>query len=414
MRILATGLFLISVAAPAAEPLPADCFGGPAAATPADIPALAGRCPASHYLQLRLLGAAREAGDAASADAVLRRLAAMGYAPAAADAFAALAPLIGETEAAAFAGQAQAARRPIEASIVLSHIPAEHRLVEGIAWDPVSRRLFASAVVGRYLLSLSEQGWAPVPDLGAGSLIGVAVDRPRQLLWVASRVVEQTPSPEGAFRGLLAVDLESRRLVRRVAAPEGTGPGDIAIGPDGTVFASDPTGGGLYRLAPGAETMEAVVPPGRLRSPQGIAVAADGRRLYVSDYGRGIAIVDPESGTVADLVPDAPMMLSGTDGLMLHGGDLIAIQNGTEPRRIVRIRLDAGGTRATALEVIEQAHREWGEPTIGQIDGDRLLYVSDAQWERFGAGGRVTGEAPLRATAIRAVPLGPPPASSAE
>ena len=49
---------------------------------------------------------------------------------------------------------------------------------------------------------------------------------------------------------------------------------------------------------------------------------------------------------------------------------------------------------------------------MAQIKDGDLLYVADAQWERFGAGGAVNGEAPLRPTPIRIVPLragGEPP-----
>jgi maleylpyruvate isomerase len=34
---------------------------------------------------------------------------------------------------------------------------------------------------------------------------------------------------------------------------------DLAIGPDGTIYASDPQGGGVYRAPPGATALEALV-----------------------------------------------------------------------------------------------------------------------------------------------------------
>ena len=106
-------------------------------------------------------------------------------------------------------------------------------------------------------------------------------------------------------------------------------------------------------------------------------------------------------------------MLDGIDGLSADGGTLIAIQNGASPRRILRLHLTPDGLAVARVEVLERANPDWGEPTLGTIVDDHLLYVADAQWERFGPGGAVTGEGPLRPTAIRILGLrgsGRPPA----
>ena len=413
MRFLVVALVLAPPPAAAAFDPPAAEWTTPDAATltsVADLQAAARRFPESAAVRIRLLNVAYSAADASTVRSAMSALADLGFviAPPSLETLSAMA---GAAETRAIAARMAAGAAPVEASAVFATVPAEHRLVEGVAWDAATRRLYASSVVGRALLVMDGE-WRPVPGLEAGSLFGLAVDAPRRLLWIASGALDPTPQPETAFRGLIALDLDRQRVVRRFAAPDGVSLADIAVVPDGTVYASDPVGGGLYRLAPGAGRIEALVPPGRLRGPQGIAVTADGGRLYVSDYGYGIAIVDPASGAVARLAAERPMMLDGVDGLFLADGALVAIQNGTRPRRIVRIRLDADGLRATGLEVIEQAHRQWGEPTLGQLrDGD-LIYVADAQWERFGPGGAIVGEGPLRATTIRIVPLregGEPP-----
>jgi hypothetical protein len=413
MRFLAVVLALVLPAAAAFADVPAAEWTEPDAATLTDVAALqaaARRFPQSAAVRIRLLNVAYAASDAATVRSAMSDLADLGFviAPPTLEILSAVA---GAAETRAIAARMAAGAVPLEASAVFATVPAEHRLVEGVAWDAATGRLYASSVVGRALLVMDGE-WRPVAGVEAGSLFGLTVDAPRRRLWMASGVLDPTPQPESAFRGLIALDLDSQRVVRRIAAPDGVSLADIAVAPDGTVYASDPVGGGLYRLSPGAGRIETLVAPGRLRGPQGIAVTADGRRLYVADYGYGIAIVDPASGAVARLASDRPMMLDGVDGLFLADGALVAIQNGTRPLRIVRIRLDAEGLRATGLEVIEQAHRQWGEPTLGQLrDGD-LIYVADAQWERFGPGGAIVGDEPLRATAIRIVPLregGEPP-----
>jgi hypothetical protein len=136
-----------------------------------------------------------------------------------------------------------------------------------------------------------------------------------------------------------------------------------------------------------------------------MAPSTDRRRLYVADYLHGLAVVDTNDGSVARLASDVSTMLDGIDGLMPWRGGLLAIQNGTSPRRILHLALSGDGRRIAAVRVVECAHPDWGEPTLGVVMGGSLLYVADAQWERYGAGGAVTGEGPTRPTAIRAARL---------
>ena len=293
----------------------------------------------------------------------------------------------------------------VRSSRLFATVPAGGRLIEGVAWDGDRRRLFASSVVGRELLYGDGETWRAVPRFNAGSLFGIAIDAPRRLLWVASGVVEQTPSPETAFRGLIALSLDDFSEVYRLAAPGDGSPADIAVAADGTVYAADPVRGVIWRVGLGDGGMTVLVPPGHFANPQGMVASTDRRRLYVADYLYGVAVVDTNDGSVSRLPSEVTTMLDGIDGLMPWRGGLLAIQNGTSPRRMLHLTLSRDGRRITAVRVIESAHPEWGEPTLGVVMGGSLLYVADAQWERYGAGGTVTAGGPTRPTAIRAARL---------
>jgi hypothetical protein len=356
--------------------------------------------PDSASVLRRQLAAANDARDGEAVRAGLTRLAAMGYAPGQ-QTLDTLAPWLPEAEMTALRQRFAANRASVSASRLLINVPAQHLLIEGIAWDARTGRLFAASVVSRALLVREAQGWRVVEGLETGSLFGLAIDNRRRLLWAASGVVEQTPEPQTAFRGLIAVDLATLRPVRRLAAPaEGT-PADIAVASDGTVYASDPNSGAIYRARAADTALTVLVPPGRLRSPQGLVPSADGRRLYVSDYGYGLAEVHLATGAVARLDSDANTMLDGIDGLYAWRGGLIAIQNGTSPRRILFLELSPDGGRIASVRVLESGNPEWGEPTLGAVRPRDFLYVADAQWERYGEAGAVQGAWPVRATTIR-------------
>jgi sugar lactone lactonase YvrE len=357
------------------------------------------RFPESASAVRRMLAAAHAAHDAARVRAGLHALARMGYAPSRAT-IDLLSPYLAPEEQAGLARRFAANGAAAGASRLYASVPPERRLVEGIARDPRTGRLFAGTVVGRELLVFDHCGWRAVPGVDAGSLFGMAVDAPGRRLWIASGALDQTPHPEAAFRGLIAVDVDKLRVVRRVALAGS--PGDLAIGRDGTVYASDPVDGTLFRLRPGAPA-SVLVPAGRFRSPQGLVLSPDERRLYVADYAYGIGIVDLASGHIGRLAARGPAMLDGVDGMIGDRGALIAIQNGVSPHRIVRLRLDRAGATVTRVDIVESANPAWGEPSLGTIAGGDLLYVADGQWERYGAGGAETGAA--RPTPIRAVRL---------
>jgi hypothetical protein len=115
----------------------------------------------------------------------------------------------------------------------------------------------------------------------------------------------------------------------------------MAIAPNGDVFASDGDTGELFVLPHDAAALQTLVPPGELVSPQQPAVAPDGRTVLVAGYVRGIAAVDPATGWVTWLPHARVVALNGIDGLVFHGPDLIAMQNGTEPNRILRLTVDS-------------------------------------------------------------------------
>ena len=110
-------------------------------------------------------------------------------------------------------------------------------------------------------------------------------------------------------------------------------------------------------------------------------------------------------GLLDRLDHDGPEMLDGIDGLQRHGNSLIAIRNGVAPHAIVRIGIDASGRRVRDVELLERAHPDWGEPTLGTIHDDTLFYIADARWADFGESGALVEDAAPRPTAIRALSL---------
>lgn len=297
------------------------------------------------------------------------------------------------------AAQGSATPPPTQRSSALLTLPDSLLHPEGIAWDQARSRWLVSSVRQRKVVAIDAHGAATdfvaSGQDGLDAVLAIAVDPSRNLLWVTSAALPQmqgyTPADAGRSR-LLAFDLASGRLRRRVELP---GPGkhtagDLAVAPDGAVYASDNLSGAMYRADPvSGDTAALLVPPGQgLRSPQGIV--PDGARLLVADYSRGIRAVDLVTGAVTPLAASGGDDLRGIDGLVrVDARTLLGIQNGAAPPRLVRLTLSPDGAGIAAAEVADVPRPTGGDPTQGVVVDGALVFVANSPWSNYADDGAI-------------------------
>jgi len=288
-------------------------------------------------------------------------------------------------------------------------------LAEDVTWDARTKRFLVSSIHRRKIVAIDAAGaesdfTTPGAD-GVWGIYGLALDAPRRLLWAATAAGPECETDAAADSGrtaLVAYDLDGRGLVRRIElahTPERQVLGDLAVAPDGTVYASESLRGSVVRLRPGASQLEVLVPRGTLRSPQQPAPAADGRRLFVADYSRGIAAIDVASGVVTWLRKPRTLASGGIDGLVRIGNRLLAVQNGTDPHRVLELTLDARGAAITGWRVLDQGAPRLGEPNHGVVVGSDFWFIGDSGWDRVGDDGRLQSSAAARPPVLLRLPL---------
>ncbi len=144
-------------------------------------------------------------------------------------------------------------------------------------------------------------------------------------------------------------------------------------------------------LRPGSLALERLDVQGEFASPQQPALSADEQTLYVADYLRGIAAINLATKAVTWLQPGPNVALSGIDGLQVFGNSFIAVQNGTNPARIVRMPLDL-----KSQEVLEANWAGLGEPTHGIVVGHEYFFLANSGWNAYEESGRKrAGSAPV-------------------
>ncbi len=211
------------------------------------------------------------------------------------------------------------------------------------------------------------------------------------------------------FAAIVELDSKSgaeRRRIRVDAADALIG--DVEVGEDSAIYASDSLQPRLFKAAKGDSDATIFATDERWANPQGIALDEKHARLYLADYLTGLYAVDLKSGAVTAIANTVDAHLGGIDGLYFYRGDLIGVQNGTSPQRIVRIDLDKSGTAALSLDVLQQALPDWNEPTHGVIDGDDFLYIATSNWPAYADDGNLRESAKLAPLRIMSVALDPP------
>lgn len=289
---------------------------------------------------------------------------------------------------------------------------------EGLDADPRDGTLYLTSLRHRNVLVVPRAGAArwllDERVAGRAAIMGVALDAAQGVAWLSTAVLPfmgRAPGDSALASELLRVRLQDGAILARHTLGDGKGiPGELTLANDGDVLVSDATLGQLYRLRAGMGTVEVIRHP-LLRSPQGIAVMADGRVAVVADWSHGPLRWDLRTDAITALAVPEGAALLGIDGLRRWGTRLIGVQNGLRPMRVVAMELDAEAHRVLRVRTLDRPSDARGEFTVGALVGDRFVYVASSAWPFWmESGERNAAAGALPPVLVREVLLPPPDA----
>lgn len=260
-------------------------------------------------------------------------------------------------------------------------------LLESIVYDPGSESfLFGSARNGRIYRRGADGTLAVLASPQGGhwwSIMHLALDPDGKHLWATSAAVphfKEFKTELGGRSALLKIALADGRLVHAAPVPDDGMPhvlNAVAVSSRGQVVVAEGLRGQLFKLE--GEALVPLMAEPQLNHLRGLAFSPDGTVLYFADFQRGLFGLDLRNGTAFDVAAPANLNLYGIEGLYQYEGQLVAIQSGIQPQRVMRIRLDEAG-RAVALAVpLEAAQAQFDTPTVGTLVGSRLHYIANTQ-----------------------------------
>jgi hypothetical protein len=275
---------------------------------------------------------------------------------------------------------------------------AEKGLVpEGLAYDSLTETFYLSSVHQRKIFSINKKGEAKIFADGAQGLwavLGMKVDTRRRQLWAVTAAVGQMvdlKKEEEGRSGILKFDLQTGRLINRYLIADRTKKhwlGDLAVSAEGDVYATDSVSPAVYCLRAGSDKLDLLTEGDPLVSPQGLAFSEDRKHLFIADYAKGIFDFDRTTGRLMKLAAPTGTTLLGIDGLYFHKGSLVGVQNGVNPHRLIRIRLNRSGNTLENVELLEANNPRFAEPTLGVVVKDRFYFIANSQWDLIDDNGK--------------------------
>lgn len=163
--------------------------------------------------------------------------------------------------------------------------------------------------------SMARPWIVPDDENGLQTVFGVLADEPRGLLWVCSNAMGGPGGP-----AIKTFRLVSGAFVASYPFPADAGPAmcnDMAVAPNGDVYASETTGGRIMLLRDGADAFETWATDPEFASLDGISFGPGGE-LYANAIQRNTLLQvhrNPDGSFARAQVLETSQPMSGPDGL---------------------------------------------------------------------------------------------------
>ncbi|MBN2280886.1 MAG: SMP-30/gluconolactonase/LRE family protein [Candidatus Marinimicrobia bacterium] len=286
-------------------------------------------------------------------------------------------------------------RKPVNNSSIAFTIAENDLIPEGLAYDPVEECFYLSSLYKCKILKISKEGkvteFKSEKQDGLRPVTGMKVDEKRRILWVCTEVsglhYKDADESEIGWSGIFKYDLNSGELIKKyILMEKGVHHlfNDIVITKSGDVYFTDSEARKVFFINHEKDHPETFLENIGLGYPNGIALSADEKYIYVADSGPGINRINLKTKEISFLKTPQNATTIGIDGLYLYNNSLIAVQNGFgEASRVTRFFLNENGDEVIKQEILEMNNPHFIIPTTGAIAGDEFYYIANSQLASF-------------------------------
>jgi hypothetical protein len=273
-------------------------------------------------------------------------------------------------------------------------------LFENLAWDAKGNRFLLGSVRSGAVYQYSETGGfseyltAAGPATGPWGVIDLVIDPSADLLWLASATLPHYTGTNQQNFGqamISKVKLSTGEVLKNMSMASNGQPKlftAMHLTRSGDLFFINAFDSTFYRIKSGTETVEPVIALPQLSSIKALTSNADETVLYVSDFELGIYVINLETWQVAPLIKANKGFFAGINDLFYDDGDLVAIQSGVQPARLMRYVLKED-LFLQNLFPIEASHPSFKVLGNGVLVDDHVFYAANTQWANTDVLGRL-------------------------
>jgi sugar lactone lactonase YvrE len=306
-------------------------------------------------------------------------------------------------------------QRPVNKSHKFLTLYERDLHIESVAYDSLTKTFYFGSIHKRKIISFRDTSLKtfskPSDDLWA--VFGLKADSKRRALWVCTNPIQEmdnyNPGNRRYTAAVFKYDLDKGTLIRKYFLDKDSLHhlfGDLTVLSNGDVYITDSYYPAIYSITQSKNKLTMFVKNQEFSSLQGICASEDNKFLFISDYNSGIYKIELENIFNYKKVVDHPEISTiGTDGLYFYKNNLIAIQNGTNPIRVVKYRLSKQSDSIFSYDFIENVNPFLNEPTLGTIINNKLFYIANSQWNSYDKGGKIFTNNKLKDIYIMEAPI---------
>lgn len=289
-------------------------------------------------------------------------------------------------------------RKPFGEARLAYTLPREDLLLESAAFDASRKQLLVGSAREGKVYAVGEGGKltqiaAADAENGMWAVFDLAVDAQRGVLWVASTAVPHfknyKPESDLGRAGVFKFDLKTGKFLKSYLSPVVPGQAfilsSIALGKDGEVYVADGVNRAIYQVRD--DQFRRILHAPKLGSISSLAVSDDGKRLYMADPERGVLGITLATAQPFDVRVPEKLSLEGISSLRTLGNDLVIVQSGMNPPRVLRLPLSPEGNTVVGVRPIEANNPQFGKLGEATLDGSTLYLIANEQkdnYDRFG------------------------------
>ena len=276
-------------------------------------------------------------------------------------------------------------------------------LFENMVYDPNAERFLLGSVRAGVIYEYSEKnGFKEFinpsnPATGPWGIIDIAIDTEADLLWTASATMPHYTGTTQANFGNAMVSkfkLSTGELINNFAMAKSTEPmlfSHLHVTAGQNLYFTNVFNSDVFKVAKDSEQVEPMFTLTGLNSIKAITTNTDETILYVSDFELGLFVVNLETKQTAPLMRDQSGFFAGINDLFYDEGDLVAIQSGVQPARLMRYVLQQDLILKNMFP-IEASHPSFKALGNGTLVGDHIYYAANSQWAKLDGIGRLLPE----------------------